>query len=106
MSDPVDLAPPVLAPVPPSLAVVGAAIEARVRRLLDAEIERWTLVDAGLAVPLARSARSCSPAASGFGPRSATGRSSAPAATPTTPSSSTSAPRSSCCTRSRSSTTT
>ena len=52
MSDPVDLAPTVLAPVPPSLAVVGAAIEARVRRLLDAEIERWDLVDPGLHVPL------------------------------------------------------
>jgi len=52
MSEPVDLAPTVLAPVPPSLAVVGAAIEARVRRLLDAEIERWALVDEGLRVPL------------------------------------------------------
>ena len=52
MSEPVDVAPAVLAPVPPSLAVVGAAIEARVRRLLDAEIERWSLVDEGLEVPL------------------------------------------------------
>jgi geranylgeranyl diphosphate synthase type I len=51
MSEPVDVAP-VLAPVPPSLAVVGAAIETRVRRLLDVEIERWTLVDEGLRVPL------------------------------------------------------
>jgi geranylgeranyl diphosphate synthase type I len=52
MSDPVDVAPAVLAPVPPSLAVVGAAIEARVRQLLDAEIERWSIVDDGLRVPL------------------------------------------------------
>ena len=52
MSDPVDVAPAGLAPVPSSLAVVGAAIEARVRRLLDAEIERWDAVDAGLRVPL------------------------------------------------------
>src|SRR6476646_6996371 len=52
MSDPVDVAPTGLAPVPPSLAVVGAAIEARVRRLLDAEIARWDLVDDGLHVPL------------------------------------------------------
>jgi geranylgeranyl diphosphate synthase type I len=52
MSEPVDVAPPALAPVPPSLAVVGSAIEDRVRRLLDAEIERWSVVDDGLAIPL------------------------------------------------------
>ena len=48
MSERVDIAP---AP-PPSLALVGEAIEARVQRLLDAEIERWTLVDDALRAPL------------------------------------------------------
>src|SRR3954469_7114785 len=54
MSEPVDVASPGLAPVPASLAVVGAAIEARVHRLLDAEVDRWSLVDEGLRVPLDR----------------------------------------------------
>ena len=48
MPERLDIAP---AP-PPSLARVGAAIEARVQRLLDVEIERWTLVDATLRAPL------------------------------------------------------
>jgi Geranylgeranyl pyrophosphate synthase len=37
---------------PPSLASVGQAIESRVQRLLEAEIERWTLVDETLRAPL------------------------------------------------------
>ena len=48
MSERLDVAP---AP-PPSLASVGAATEARVTALLDAEIERWTLVDETLRAPL------------------------------------------------------
>lgn len=48
MPDRIDVAP---AP-PPSLASVGAAIETRVNQLLDHEIERWSLVDAGLEAPL------------------------------------------------------
>ena len=37
---------------PPSLASVGAATEARVHQLLEAEIARWTLVDETLRTPL------------------------------------------------------
>ena len=48
MSERLDVAP---AP-PPSLASVGAATEARVTALLDAEIDRWTLVDETLRAPL------------------------------------------------------
>ncbi len=48
MSERVDVAPT----PPPSLARVGDAIEARVQRLLDAEIARWTLVDDALRAPL------------------------------------------------------
>lgn len=48
MPEPVDLAP---AP-PPSLAAVGAAVDARVEALLAREIERWALVDDRLVDPL------------------------------------------------------
>ncbi len=48
MSERLDVAPA----APPSLARVGAAIEARVQTLLDAEIERWILVDPALHAPL------------------------------------------------------
>jgi geranylgeranyl diphosphate synthase type I len=48
MAEPVELAP---AP-PPSLAAVGAAVEARVERLLDDELARWVLVDPELRTPL------------------------------------------------------
>jgi geranylgeranyl diphosphate synthase type I len=48
MPEPVDLAP---AP-PPSLATVGAAVDARVEVLLAHEIERWALVDSRLVDPL------------------------------------------------------
>ncbi|MGZ6886433.1 MAG: polyprenyl synthetase family protein [Acidimicrobiia bacterium] len=48
MPEPVDLAP---AP-PPSLAVVGAAIDRRVDGLLDREIGRWSTVDERLVTPL------------------------------------------------------
>jgi geranylgeranyl diphosphate synthase type I len=48
MPEPVDLAP---AP-PPSLATVGAAVDARVDALLGREIERWALVDERLVDPL------------------------------------------------------
>jgi geranylgeranyl diphosphate synthase type I len=48
MSERLEVAP---AP-PPSLASVGAATERRVQVLLDAEIERWTLIDETLRAPL------------------------------------------------------
>jgi geranylgeranyl diphosphate synthase type I len=48
MPERADIAPA----LPPSLALVGEAIEARVQRLLDAEIERWTLVDDALRAPI------------------------------------------------------
>ena len=48
MSERLDVAPA----APPSLALVGSAIEARVQTLLDHEIERWTLVDETLRAPL------------------------------------------------------
>jgi len=48
MPEPVDVAP---AP-PPSLAAVGQTIDRRIAGLLDAEIERWTVVDPRLADPL------------------------------------------------------
>ena len=67
--------------------------------LLDAEIERWPVVDAESrrrSLPCVTSSR---PGGSGSGRRSASGRSWAPAATPTTPSSSTPVPRSRWCTR-------
>lgn len=48
MSEGLDTAPA----APPSLALVGEAIEARVRDLLDRETERWTLVDETLRAPL------------------------------------------------------
>ena len=48
MSERLDVAPV----APPSLALVGAATEARVQTLLDGEIERWTLVDETLRAPL------------------------------------------------------
>ncbi|MEP6624480.1 MAG: polyprenyl synthetase family protein [Acidimicrobiia bacterium] len=48
MSERVDVAPT----PPPSLARVGDVIEARVQRLLEAEIARWTLVDETLRAPL------------------------------------------------------
>ena len=48
MPEPVDLAP---AP-PPSLATVGAAVDLRVDAVLQAEIDRWALVDERLVAPL------------------------------------------------------
>lgn len=39
-------------PVPQSLLTVGQAAEARVRRLLDVEVSRWSAVDADLREPL------------------------------------------------------
>ncbi len=44
---------PGIAVAPPSLARIARRVEARVARLLDAELERWSEVDADLAEPFA-----------------------------------------------------
>ena len=44
---------PGIAVAPPSLAGIARRVEARIARLLDAELERWHDVDADLAEPLA-----------------------------------------------------
>ncbi len=44
---------PVTAPVPPTLIEIASRVEARIERLLAAEIDRWAEVDASLVDPLA-----------------------------------------------------
>ena len=85
---------------PRASPTVGERAERADPTLLDAEIDALDAPSTpSSASRSARSASSSRRAASGSGPRSATGRSSAPAATPTTRGASTPAPRSSCSTR-------
>lgn len=48
---------PPAAPPPPSLAVIAARVDRRLRTLLDAELERWSSFDVDLAEPFAEIGR-------------------------------------------------
>ncbi len=92
--------------VPPGLAAVGARVEARIAALLEPELDRWRRVDPDLEAPLAALLDFVTAGGKRLRPAFCHWAFVGAGGDPTTTRSSTPVRRSSCCTPSRSSTTT